>query len=59
MYNDVIMWAEAYLVTSKSALLVVCVFVCERGYLKKLWTNSDEAWWTGLLCDKDELIRFW
>ena len=28
-------------------------------YLKKLWTDSDETWWTGCVCDKDELIRFW
>ena len=27
-------------------------------YLKKLWTDSDETWWTVCVCDKDELIRF-
>ena len=37
----------------------VCLFVCLcAGYLKKLWTDSDEIWWAGLVCDKDELIRF-
>ena len=35
-------------------------FVCLcAGYLKKLWTDSDEILWTSLECDKDELIRFW
>ena len=29
------------------------------GYLKTLWMNLDEIWWAGLVCDKDELIRFW
>ena len=29
------------------------------GYLKKLWTDPDEIWWAGWLCDKDKLIRFW
>ena len=28
-------------------------------YLKKLWTDSDETWWTSWVCEKDELIRFW
>ena len=28
-------------------------------YLKKLWTDSDETWWTVWVCDFDELIRFW
>ena len=37
-----------------------CLFVCLcAGYLKKLWTDSDEILWTGSLCDEDELIRFW
>ena len=27
--------------------------------LKKLWTDPDEILWTDLVCDKDELIRFW
>ena len=34
------------------------VYLCV-GYLKKLWTDPDEIWWAGWLCDKDELIRFW
>jgi len=39
---------------------VVCLFVCLRaGYLKKVWTDSDEAWWIGWVGDKDELTRFW
>ena len=38
----------------------VCLSFCLcAGYLKKLWTDSDEILWTGSLCDKDELIRFW
>ena len=32
------------------------VYLC-TGYLKKLWTDPDEIWWTGSVCDKDELIR--
>ena len=28
-------------------------------YLKKLWTDSDETWWTCWVCDKEELIQFW
>ena len=28
-------------------------------YLKKLWTDLDETWWTGWVCNKDKLIRFW
>ena len=40
--------------------LSVCLFVCLRaGYLKKWWMDSDEILWTGWVCDKDELIRFW
>ena len=39
--------------------LSVCLFVCLWAwYLKKLWTDSDGTWWTGWVCDKDELIRF-
>ena len=29
------------------------------GYLKKLRTDPDEILWTGSVCDKDELVRFW
>ena len=29
------------------------------GYLKKLWTDPDETWWTRWVCDKEELIQFW
>ena len=29
------------------------------GYLKKLWLDSDEIWWTSWVCDKEELMRFW
>ena len=37
-----------------------CLSVCLcTGYLKKLWTDSDETWWTGWMCRKDQLIRFW
>jgi len=40
--------------------LSVCLSVCLcAGYLKKLWTDSDEILWTGSVCNKDELIRFW
>jgi len=27
-------------------------------YLRKLWTNSDETWWTGSVCRKEELFDF-
>ncbi len=42
-----------------SLCLSVCFFVCVAGYLKKLWTDPDETWWTGWVCEKDELIGFW
>ena len=42
------------------AYRLVCLFVCLcSGYLKNLWTDPDEILWTGWLCDKDELFRFW
>ena len=28
-------------------------------YLKRLWMDSDETWWTGWVFDHNELIRFW
>jgi len=28
-------------------------------YIKRLRMDSDETWWTGWVCDHDELIRFW
>ena len=28
-------------------------------YVKKLWMDSDKTWWTGWVCNKDKLIRFW
>ena len=28
-------------------------------YLEKLWTDSDESWWAGWACYKEELIPFW
>ena len=28
-------------------------------YLKKLWTDLDETWWTGWVFDHDKLIRIW
>ena len=34
------------------------VCLCAR-YLKMLWTDSDEIWWTGWVYDEDKLIRFW
>ena len=37
-------------------IFLVCLWA---GYLKVLWTDSDETWWTGWVCDHDELIRFW
>ena len=38
----------------------LCLSVCLCAvYLKKLWTDPDEILWTGSVCDKDELIRFW
>ena len=42
--------------------LSVCLSVCLcTGYFKKLWTDPDpdEILWTGWVCDKDKLIRFW
>ena len=27
-------------------------------YLKRLWTDSDETWWKGWVCNKDKLITF-
>ena len=39
-----------------------CLFVCLSlwaGYLKKLWTDSDEILWTCCVGNKDELIWFW
>ena len=36
-------------------LKVTCLWAW---YLKKLWTDSEEIWWTGWVCDKDELIWF-
>ena len=38
--------------------LFLSVYLC-TGYLKKLWTDSDEILWAGWVCDKDEVIRFW
>ena len=35
--------------------LSVCLYT---GYLKKLWTDSDETWWTCWVCDEEELISF-
>ena len=37
-------------------LFVFCLCV---GYLKTLWKDSNEIWWGGWVCDKDELIRCW
>ena len=35
-------------------------FVCLCAqYLEKLWTDLDEIWWAGWVCDNDELFRFW
>ena len=28
-------------------------------YFKKLEMDLDETWWTGGICDEEELIRFW
>ena len=40
--------------------LFVCLFICLcAGYLKKLWTDSDEILWTCWVCDNEELIQFW
>ena len=40
--------------------LSVCLSVCLWArYLKWLWTDSDETWWTDLVADRNELIRFW
>ena len=51
-------FASIELCTTPSSCL--CLFVCLcAGYLKKLWTDSDETWWTGWVFDHDELIRFW
>ena len=44
-------WVEAMF-----SPLSVCLWA---GYHKTLWTDSDKIWWTGWVCDKDKLIRFW
>ena len=36
--------------------LSVCLWA---GYLKKIWTDLNEILWTGRVCDKDKLVRFW
>ena len=37
-----------------------CLSVCLcTAYLKKFWMDPDEILWTGWVCDKAELIRFW
>ena len=42
-----------------SFCLSVCLSVCLCvGYLKKLWRDSDETWWTGWVCGKDKLFDF-
>ena len=28
-------------------------------YLKKLWTDPDETWWTGWVRDEDKFFQFW
>ena len=41
---------------------LLSVFVClsvSRLSQKKFWTDSDAIWWTGSVCDKDEIINFW
>ena len=44
----------------RGAMAVKCfhpnLFVCEEDI--SIWTDSDETWWTGWVCDKDEFIRF-
>ena len=31
--------------------------VCwQAGYLKKLWMDSEEIWWTGWVCDEDKSV---
>ena len=46
---------RGYVFTPGCLCLSVCL--CAR-YLKELWMDSDEIWWAGWVCDKDELIRF-
>ena len=37
-----------------------CLSVCLcAGYLKKLWMDLDESWWTCWVRDTEELIQFW
>ena len=43
-----------YVFTPLSLFVCLCV-----GYVTKLWTDSNESWWTGWVCDKEELIQFW
>ena len=53
-------WRWRRLFSPLSVCLFVCLFVCLcTGYLKKLWMVPDEILWTGSVCDKDEMIRFW
>ena len=28
------------------------------GGKEKLWTNLDEIWWAGWVCDQEEMIQF-
>ena len=57
------LWTEVYVFTPVDGGYVftpVCLFVCLwTGYLKRLWTDWDEIWWRGCVCDNDKMIRFW
>ena len=36
-----------------------CLFVWIQDISEKLGIDPDEVLWTGSVCDKDELMRFW
>ena len=39
--------------------LSVSLSLSRISFKKKLWTDSDEIWWTGWVFDMDGLFRFW
>ena len=45
--------------TEGEGRFVFTSFCLYTRYLKELWRDPDKILWTGSVCDKDELIRFW